>query len=62
MSNDCGGCAYFQKLKNMVGNSGICNANDCRTDEDCGHGCKDFKAPKYDRKHIEGEEKIYGDQ
>ena len=48
--NDCGGCRNFTKLKNMVGNSGLCERRDCRTDEDSGHDCLQFKAPKYNRK------------
>lgn len=46
---DCGGCRWFLKLKNFKGDSGLCEFHDCRTDEDCGHGCKDFKAPKHER-------------
>ena len=46
---DCGGCKWFQKRKNFNGNSGLCELHDRRTSEDCGHGCKDFKAPKHKR-------------
>jgi len=48
--SDCGGCVYFTKLKNMKGNSGLCELHDARTDEDHGHSCNDHKPPKYDRK------------
>ena len=53
---DCGGCRWFKKRKNMVGNSGLCELHDRRTDEDCGHSCKDFKAPKYERKKFMSDE------
>lgn len=40
---NCGCCEGFQKVKGNWGNSGLCEIHDCRTDEDCGHKCKEFK-------------------
>ena len=50
---DCGGCRWFLKLKNFDGNSGLCQFKDARTDEDCGHNCKEFKPPKHERKRFD---------
>lgn len=44
---NCGCCSGFQKLKNMVGNSGLCVVLDRRTDEDRGHRCKHWKGIPY---------------
>ena len=49
MSHKCSGCANFQKMKTMVGNSGLCLAQDRRTDEDRGNGCALWQAVPYDR-------------
>ena len=49
MSQSCGACKWFLKLKNFEGNSGLCEWHDRRTDEDRGHGCNKFKRPKFNR-------------
>ncbi|BDU72331.1 hypothetical protein [Mesoterricola silvestris] len=49
MSQDCGGCRHFLKVRGNWGNSGLCEFQDRRTDEDCGHNCPDFKPIKFDR-------------
>lgn len=55
MVRSCGGCTYFQKLKNDLTSSGLCERRDCRTDSD--RICDDWKGIKYDRK----ETRLYSD-
>ena len=50
MNNRCGGGQYFQKLKNFVGDSGLCEFYDSRTKSDYGQMCQKFKPLKYERK------------
>lgn len=47
MSRKCSGCANFQKLRQLVGNSGLCQARDGRVDED--DGCDRWRAIPFDR-------------
>jgi hypothetical protein len=49
MSHKCGNCSYFIKLKQMRGNSGVCEYYDARTSEDYGRTCVSFKRMKYSR-------------
>jgi hypothetical protein len=45
----CGSCKYFTKMGHMVGDSGLCEAYDCRTKSDYGHSCSSYKALRYER-------------
>ena len=50
MSNkSCGGCQSFTKMLHLIGNGGLCEWFDARTNVDFGHECSGFKALKYDR-------------
>jgi hypothetical protein len=50
MSKKCSGCSSFLKIKNLVGNSGICQDKDVRSDED--NSCGNWKAIPYNRKKL----------
>lgn len=41
---------FFQKVKSIQDNSGVCNEKDCRTDTDRGRSCKKWIGIKYERK------------
>jgi len=49
VSQSCGACKWFLKIKGNWGNSGLCEYQDHRTDTDLGHNCPDFKRPKFNR-------------
>ena len=47
MSQDCGSCIHFLKIRGNWGNGGLCEFQDHRTNTDYGHKCPDFKRPKH---------------
>jgi len=59
---NCGSCSNFQKLKSMRNNSGLCAFKDCRTSEDKGHRCSNWKGIKYNRLCEQPKESILDDE
>ena len=47
VKKNCGSCGWFVKLKQMRGNSGICEYSDTGTNADKGRDCEDWEGITY---------------